>query len=88
MVTCSSCGTSFVTGSTVKHIAMEVCSSCHPFYTGEQRFIDAKGRVEKFQKKQETAQAMQKKLQEKKAKKSGVGGERQTKSLKELLAEN
>lgn len=66
---------------------MEVCSNCHPFYTGEQRFIDAKGRVEKFQKKQETAQAMQKKLQEKKAKRSG-GGERQTKSLKELLAES
>jgi large subunit ribosomal protein L31 len=50
-VTCTGCGMSFVTGSTKKSITVHVCSKCHPFYTGEQRFIDTKGKVEKFKKK-------------------------------------
>ena len=49
-VTCG-CGNSFMTRATVKALAVEVCSSCHPFYTGQQRFVDTAGRVEKFQKK-------------------------------------
>lgn len=46
-VTCG-CGTSFQTRSTIRAIAVEICSTCHPFYTGKQKFIDTAGRVEKF----------------------------------------
>ncbi len=49
-VTCG-CGNSFMTRSTVATLGVEVCSSCHPFFTGQQKFIDTAGRVEKFQKK-------------------------------------
>ena len=51
-VTCS-CGNTFTTKSTMgePEIHLDVCSSCHPFYTGQQKFVDTAGRVEKFQKK-------------------------------------
>ena len=46
-VTCG-CGNSFVTRSTKPEIRVEICSACHPFYTGRQKFVDTAGRVEKF----------------------------------------
>lgn len=46
-VTCA-CGNTFTTGSTVPKIHVEVCSACHPFFTGEAKFIDTKGRVDRF----------------------------------------
>ena len=49
-VTCG-CGNSFTTRSTRDKIAVEVCSNCHPFYTGKQKFVDTAGMVEKFQRK-------------------------------------
>lgn len=49
-VTCG-CGTSFKTRSTRAAINVEVCSSCHPFYTGKQKFVDTAGRVERFQRR-------------------------------------
>lgn len=49
-VTCA-CGNSFVTGSTMKEIRVELCNQCHPFYTGKQKFVDTARRVEKFQEK-------------------------------------
>ena len=49
-VTCA-CGNVFTTRSTKKEIRIEICSSCHPFYTGKHKFIDSAGRVEKFKKK-------------------------------------
>jgi len=45
------CGNTFKTRSTVKDIAVDICGACHPFYTGKQKFVDAAGRVEKFQRK-------------------------------------
>ena len=45
------CGNSFKTRSTLSEIHVEICSACHPFYTGKQKFVDTAGRVEKFQKK-------------------------------------
>jgi large subunit ribosomal protein L31 len=45
------CGETFATGSTKKELKVEICSKCHPFYTGKQRLIDTGGRVEKFKKK-------------------------------------
>ncbi len=45
------CGETFVTGSTKKDIRVEICSKCHPFYTGQRKFVDAEGRVQKFARK-------------------------------------
>ncbi|MCC6445088.1 MAG: 50S ribosomal protein L31 [Armatimonadetes bacterium] len=47
MVTCA-CGNTFETGSTSDEIRTEICSSCHPFFTGKQKIVDTEGRVEKF----------------------------------------
>ena len=49
-VTCA-CGSVFNTRSTKQDIRLEICSSCHPFYSGRQKFIDTAGRVERFQKR-------------------------------------
>ena len=46
-VTCS-CGNTFTTGSTRKTLKVELCSACHPFYTGSKRMVDTAGRVERF----------------------------------------
>ena len=45
------CGNSFETGSTKKNMKVEICSVCHPFFTGKQKIIDTAGRVERFNKK-------------------------------------
>ncbi len=45
------CGNSFVTGSTKDEIYVEICSACHPFYTGKQKLVDTARRVEKYQAK-------------------------------------
>jgi len=42
------CGNVFTTGSTLKEIAVEICSACHPLFTGQQKFVDTAGRVDKF----------------------------------------
>ena len=49
-VTCA-CGETFKTRSTKEKIMVEICSKCHPFFTGKQKFVDTAGRVERFQKK-------------------------------------
>jgi len=49
-VTCL-CGNTFTVGSTKPELRVEVCSKCHPFYTGGQRIIDTEGRVERFKRK-------------------------------------
>ena len=55
-VTCI-CGNTFITGSTKPFIKVDICSKCHPFYTGQQKFVDSVGRIERFQKKQKAAAA-------------------------------
>lgn len=45
------CGATFVTGSTKKNLSVEVCSQCHPYYTGKQKLLDTGGRIDKFKKK-------------------------------------
>ena len=47
-ITCSTCGTVWTTGATIPELRVEICSNCHPFYTGEQRIVDTEGRVDKF----------------------------------------
>ncbi len=49
-VTCG-CGSSFVTRSTLPELKVDICSDCHPFYTGKLKYVDAAGRIDKFQKK-------------------------------------
>jgi large subunit ribosomal protein L31 len=85
-VTCA-CGASFVTGSVLKEIKVEVCSNCHPFYTGQMKYVDTMGRVEKFQKKQAYAKAVQTKLAERQATKKAERKkiENAPKSLREML---
>jgi large subunit ribosomal protein L31 len=46
-----SCGNTFTTRSTKKELRVEVCSRCHPFFTGEQRIVDTAGRVERFKRR-------------------------------------
>jgi len=62
------CGNSFQTRSTVKgdELRLEICYSCHPFFTGKQKLVDTEGRVDRFQKKL----AQSKAIQEKRAKQS------------------
>ena len=50
-VACASCGTTFETGSTRKELRVDVCSNCHPFYTGQQRILDTGGQVERFRRR-------------------------------------
>ena len=85
MVTCS-CGSTFITGSTKKNIIVEVCSKCHPFYTGEQKFLDTKGTVDKFLQKEKQAKEYKKTAASKRDKKQGSQNKK-TKSLRELLGE-
>lgn len=66
-VTCA-CGNNFTTGSTEKELKVELCSMCHPFFTGKQKIVDTARRVEKFQ--------------EKMAKKKEVGAKRKSKTAK------
>ena len=58
-VTCG-CGNTFQTRATVKEMRIEICSSCHPFYTGKDKFVDSAGRVDKFRKKYANAPALKK----------------------------
>ena len=51
-VTCA-CGNSWTTGSTVAELKVDICSACHPFYTGEQRIVDTAGQVDRFMKRLE-----------------------------------
>ena len=80
-VTCA-CGNNFITGATVQAISVDVCRNCHPFFTGEMKFVDTLGRVEKFQKNQQKAKTLKeqiiKKVEEKKS-------QERPNSLKEMI---
>jgi large subunit ribosomal protein L31 len=81
-VTCA-CGNRFTTGSTLEVIHVELCNKCHPFYTGEERFVDSASSIDKFVKKQNVAKQYLtkkvKKQEEQKVKDSGP------KTLREML---
>jgi len=55
------CGNSFSVGSTKELIEVEICSNCHPFYTGKEKIVDTMGRVEKFRKRLAKKETMKKK---------------------------
>lgn len=81
-VTCA-CGTTFTVGSTQPEIHVEVCYACHPFYTGETKYIDTLGRVEKFQQRQAASKPQNQKAEASK----NIEEETPRKTLKEILAE-
>lgn len=77
------CGNRFTVGSTQQNIQVELCYNCHPFYTGEQKFVDAKSTIRRFEdarKNAATFQATQKKKVEEKTKKQDT-----PKSLRDML---
>ena len=55
------CGNTFTVGATKEFIEVEICSKCHPFYTGKEKIIDAMGQVQKFRKRLAKKEAMKKK---------------------------
>jgi large subunit ribosomal protein L31 len=84
-VTCA-CGNTFTVGATVPELRVEICSNCHPFFTGEMKYVDTMGRVERFQQKQKQAAVTGAQLAEKKKKKKEHEEQlRSPKSLKEML---
>lgn len=64
-VTCLGCGNSFESTSTVDEITVDVCSNCHPFYTGKQKLVDTAGRVDRFRAKSEKAKARREEMAKK-----------------------
>jgi len=85
LVTCS-CGKTFTTGSVAEKINVEVCSQCHPFYTGEEKFLDTKGTVDKFLKKEQKAKTYKKTVATKKKIKKEKQ-KRSSQSLRDLLGQ-
>ncbi len=77
------CGNNFQVGSTLATIEVDICSSCHPFFTNEMRFVDRKGRVDAFQKAQQRAQEISSTRGDGKSKKS----KSEQKSYQEILEE-
>lgn len=85
-VTCA-CGATFTTGSTMPEIRVEICSKCHPLFTGQQKFVDTLGQVERFERRKKESE---KKAEEKKKiiefrKSKGTTEKKENKSLRELL---
>jgi len=81
-VTCA-CGNTFTVGSYKQTIQLDICNKCHPFFTGEMKFVDTMGRVERFQAKQK--QAASSNYVSKKKKKQSKKDDTAPKSLKEML---
>ena len=69
------CGNQFTTGSTMPEIAVEICSACHPRFTGQQKFVDTGGRVDKFRQRDEIAKRTQQEAADRKAKREASKAE-------------
>lgn len=76
------CGNTFTTGSTQDEIQVDICSACHPFYTGTMKFVDIQGRVDRFMKAREAAKDSANKKKDKK-----VTQKVESLSLKDMLAQ-
>lgn len=74
------CGNTFTTGSTLPEISVDICSACHPFFTGEMKLVDTQGRIEKFEAKRAKARQVSKKKSVKSTKTKA-----RYQSLKEML---
>ncbi len=78
-----SCGNTFTTGATVQEIQVELCNKCHPFYTGQQKFVDTASRIDKFRRKIEVAKEQPKKVKKEREEKSNASDAPLT--LREML---
>lgn len=81
IITCS-CGAVFKTGSTRENLRVEICSQCHPFYTGKKRITDTTGRVDRFKKLAEKAEARKEAVKKAKTEKKAKTGKKETKKKK------
>ena len=80
------CGNAFKVGSTKNELHVDICSKCHPFFTGEMRYADTEGKVDRFQKKVASAKTLAPIIAKRKAKKANqVVDDDTPKSLKEML---
>lgn len=84
VVTCA-CSSSFVTTSTLPKITVDICSACHPFFTGTQKLIDTEGRVDKFAKRQAAASTSLKTKKQKEEDLKKKKAIKTPKTLKEML---
>jgi large subunit ribosomal protein L31 len=84
VVTCA-CGNSFVTGSVSATLQVDICNKCHPFFTGEVRFVDRQGRVDRFMQKQQQAQAKQSDLKAKQSAKKQAKPAGPAKNFRDIL---
>lgn len=82
-VTCS-CGNVFTIGSVQDELAVDICNKCHPFFTGEMKFVDRQGRVDKFMKKMQAAKAIKAQKKSKKTSSDDTSQE-EVRSYKEIL---
>jgi large subunit ribosomal protein L31 len=84
------CGNTFVTSSTQDEIRVEVCSACHPFFTGQQKFVDTLGMVDKFQKRKAAAVSdlvSKKKRKLLRKQEASKEDEKKPRTLKEMLSQ-
>jgi len=86
VVTCS-CGNTFTTGSTEETITVDICSACHPYFTGEMKFVDRQGRVDKFNKKMQAAAKQKQQAQQKDQKEAKPQDNDNHRSYQEILRE-
>ncbi len=86
-IACTNCGHSFPIGSTKEGIRTEICSQCHPFYTGKKVLIDTEGRVDRFRQKMAGASGRDKKIRKKKTLEDKVNEELTAQILKEKMKE-
>lgn len=90
-ITCA-CGNTFTTGSTHESLQVEICAKCHPFFTGEMKFVDTQGRVEKFTQKRQQSEARRQELAKKATEKAQRNAEKglsevgEVQSYRQILA--
>lgn len=88
LVHCNGCGTEFNTRSTVDKITVEICSQCHPFYTGKQKLVDVAGRVDRFKARQSAARKqIEAKTKKSEPAKPGTPAKDSAEQLKQLKKE-
>lgn len=85
-VTCS-CGNTFVTSSLTDSLQIDICNKCHPFFTGEVKFVDRQGRVDRFLTKMQQAEERKTRLAKKASKSTKPETQEEPKSYQELLRE-
>ena len=85
-IVCNSCNTVYTLGSTIEELKVELCSNCHPFYTGKEILVDRENLVEKFNKKKDLAVKLAKEAPKKKDRKTNKVSTPGQISLKDMLS--